>query len=516
MKEPIFKGAEGRAQFIVQAGGRGSRLRHHTWNKPKCLVAVEGKPILYHLIDLMPAARFVIIGDYQFDTLATYLKVEPPTGECSLVRAEGGGTAAGIRAALQDIDRDRPVSLVWSDLIFTDPLPAPSTDKPTVYVTSDFMCRWTVSKDGVLQEKPGASGGVMGAFHFPDAWVLDDVPESGEFVRWMSETIEDFDVVNVSGASELGDFPKIEAANDRLGFSRFFNQVDVGEDVVTKTVIDPAYANVHENEVAWYRAAQDLGYRRIPKIHGYDPLVMERIHGRHAFEFDDLTHREKGALLADMVGALEDLHERDTRPAEPNAIAAVYIGKTIDRVRQVCELIPNMERETITVNGKKCPNLFHGDPETALRAFEPALQTDRFAPIHGDPTFSNALVEDRLRTTFIDPRGSFRDPGIYGDPWYDIGKLYYSAVGGYDAFNRRRFKMQVDATTADIIMDATGFEDTAEALLKEYYPKDMGRIAVLHGLIWLSLAGYTRDDVDSVIAAFYLGLYWTTVGAELL
>ena len=32
--------------IIVQAGGRGSRLRHHTWNKPKCLVSVRGKPLI--------------------------------------------------------------------------------------------------------------------------------------------------------------------------------------------------------------------------------------------------------------------------------------------------------------------------------------------------------------------------------------------------------------------------------------------------------------------------------------
>ena len=63
---------------LVQAGGRGSRLRHHTWNKPKCLVSVDGKPILYHLFDRFPTARFVVIGDYLFDQLERYLKVNPP------------------------------------------------------------------------------------------------------------------------------------------------------------------------------------------------------------------------------------------------------------------------------------------------------------------------------------------------------------------------------------------------------------------------------------------------------
>ena len=60
-------------QVIVQAGGRGSRLRHHTWNKPKCLVSVDGKPICFHLFDLMIDAKFVVIGDYAFEQLEKYL-----------------------------------------------------------------------------------------------------------------------------------------------------------------------------------------------------------------------------------------------------------------------------------------------------------------------------------------------------------------------------------------------------------------------------------------------------------
>ena len=44
-----FKGKN--IEVIVQAGGRGSRLRHFTWNKPKCLVSYNGKPVIYHLFD---------------------------------------------------------------------------------------------------------------------------------------------------------------------------------------------------------------------------------------------------------------------------------------------------------------------------------------------------------------------------------------------------------------------------------------------------------------------------------
>ena len=47
-------------EVIVQAGGRGSRLRHFTWNKPKCLVSYNGKPVIYHLFDYLNKANLIL------------------------------------------------------------------------------------------------------------------------------------------------------------------------------------------------------------------------------------------------------------------------------------------------------------------------------------------------------------------------------------------------------------------------------------------------------------------------
>ena len=72
------KGSAHVRHVVVQAGGRGSRMRHHTWNKPKCLISAEGKPILYHLFERFPGASFVVISDYSYETLERYLRYNPP------------------------------------------------------------------------------------------------------------------------------------------------------------------------------------------------------------------------------------------------------------------------------------------------------------------------------------------------------------------------------------------------------------------------------------------------------
>ena len=46
--------------IIIQAGGKGTRLKHNTWNKPKCLVPILGKPILYHCMDFFKNSNVCI------------------------------------------------------------------------------------------------------------------------------------------------------------------------------------------------------------------------------------------------------------------------------------------------------------------------------------------------------------------------------------------------------------------------------------------------------------------------
>jgi hypothetical protein len=60
----------------------------------------------------------------------------------------------------------------------------------------------------------------------------------------------------------------------------------------------------------------------------------------------------------------------------------------------------------------------------------------------------------------------------------------------------------------EILMESPPFADAVEAIFGGDFGGRLAEIRILHGLIWLSLSGYVRDDVDSVIAAFFFGLYW--------
>lgn len=495
--------------IIVQAGGRGSRLRHHTWNKPKCLVSVRGKPLLYHLFDRFPQAKFTIIGDYAFDKLEKYLKVNAPSVEYTLIQSLEKGTAGGIAEALSTIPKNQPLMITWSDLIIGSLPDFPVTELPVVVTTNAFTCRWTYNTE--LKERPGPNG-IPGIFYVNKAEDFPFPPSGGEFVKWFSNTVKDFVTVEANDLEELGDFSTIELQNDRAGFSRFFNEVKILEDTVEKRAIDAEYGHLIDNEISWYKSVSDLGFRRIPKIHSTQPLIMERIKGEQAYQMHDLTEREKRAVLADYIDALVSLHDLGSRPVNEQDVRDTYINKTISRVESVSSIIPNFDQKSITVNGKKCKNIFQDNVwEDIYKELIPTI----FSPIHGDPTFSNSIIDKNLRTWFIDPRGYFAKEGsIWGDPTYDFAKVYYSAVGGYDSFNRRKFKLHVDNETVEVLTEQPLFYNTGREIFKEYFKNDFYKIEILHGLIWLALSGYAKDDIDSVIGSFYLGLYYLEEGLK--
>tara|TARA_B100000242_G_C42828326_1_gene384856 strand:- start:469 stop:660 length:192 start_codon:yes stop_codon:yes gene_type:complete len=52
------------------------------------------------------------------------------------------------------------------------------------------------------------------------------------------------------------------------------------------------------------------------------------------------------------------------------------------------------------------------------------------------------------------------------------------------------------------------YPDGADKIFKSHFRKDIKKIEIIHSLIWLSLSGYVKDDIDSILASFYNGIYW--------
>lgn len=487
--------------IIVQAGGKGSRLDYLTKNKPKALVPVENLPLMFHLFRQYPEKKYIIIADYKKEVLKEYLECFAEV-KYQVVDAKGTGTCAGITRALERLENGVPFALIWSDLILPKEFKLPEGDRDHIGISETFPCRWSYREDSFAEES-SEKYGVAGFFTFTDKQKLSGVPESGELVRWMQENKMVLQTVSLAGTKEFGlleEYNKLDVEKCRP-----FNRITVQEELVIKEGIDEQGRKLAARENAWYETADKKGISILPQIFGTNPLKMERIRGKNIYEYNALTYEEKKKILETLVSALRDLHRAARVPVDTFSMREAYYAKTVKRLNQVRSLIPFADKETITVNGKRCRNVFYHKEKLEQKIMD--ISCDEFGLIHGDCTFSNIMLREDNTPVLIDPRGYFGYTEIYGDPLYDWAKLYYSIVGNYDRFNLKEFRLEIGEDEVRLKIGSNHWEDMEEEF---YRLTDTSRqdIKLIHAIIWLSLTTYAWQDYDSVCGAFYNGVYY--------
>lgn len=494
--------------IIVQAGGKGTRLKYLTKNKPKALVPVENLPMLFHLFRKYPDKRYVIIADYHREVMRRYLDAFSDV-KYQVVDAVGTGTASGLAGALELIPEKEPFMLVWSDLILPENFSLPEEyakeegvpEEDYVGISATFPCRWKY-ENGSFQEEASTEHGVAGFFLFTEKAKVSDVPESGELVRWIGEKKLTFSEVSLAGTREFGLIEEYEKLEQQK--TRPFNRIEIQGERLKKYPVDDQGRALARRECAWYQKAGDLHIEGLPKIYETSPLSMELIHGKNIYECT-LKREERAEILKKLIQTLDRLHQAETVPADSFSLKEAYYHKTISRISRIEDLVPFARERVIKVNGRDCRNVFYHKEELEKRL--DALQCNTFAFIHGDCTFSNLMLREDGTPVLIDPRGYFGFTELFGDVRYDWAKLYYSIVGNYDRFNLKRFTLDIGEQEVSLSIESNGWEDLEE----EFFAltgADSYEIRLLHAVIWLSLSTYAWQDYDSVCGAFYNGLYY--------
>lgn len=103
---------------LVLIGGFGTRLRPVTYSVPKQLIPIAGKPMLYHVLDMLPPTieQAVLATGYKADVIARYVEEHPPKVPVRMVaETEPLGTGGGMRNAGGDMSD--PFLLMNSDVI---------------------------------------------------------------------------------------------------------------------------------------------------------------------------------------------------------------------------------------------------------------------------------------------------------------------------------------------------------------------------------------------------------------
>lgn len=122
----------GMPDVMLLAAGLGTRMRPLTFETPKALIAVAGKPLIAHAIDAAQAEgcrRFVVNAHHKADQIAAHLdqlaQARPDLHVAlSLEKQRLLDTGGGLKAALPLLDGDPILTLN------TDTFWLPGTDRP--------------------------------------------------------------------------------------------------------------------------------------------------------------------------------------------------------------------------------------------------------------------------------------------------------------------------------------------------------------------------------------------------
>lgn len=486
--------------IIVQAGGKGTRLKHLTANKPKAIVPIGNLPMIFHLFRKYPDKRFIIIADYHKEVLREYLRCFADV-QYILTEADGTGTCGGLKNALSLLPENQPFMLIWSDLVLPASYQMPEQDGNYVGISQTFPCRWSY-ENHIFSETPSTEHGVAGMFLFQNKSLLANVPDNGEFVRFLSETEIDFQETGLAQTCEFGLLSAYgELPQEKC---RPFNRITEKDGILIKEGIDEQGKALAVRERNWYAFVKKYGFSAIPEIYDLNPIRMEKINGKNIYEYGQLPYAQKKEILQKLTDKLHELHGLESCPADSFSLWNAYVSKTFERLKKVRNLIPLADEKYITVNGRKCRNIYRYAPELERKMLN--YHCDAFRLIHGDCTFSNLLLRKDTDPVLIDPRGYFGYTELFGDVAYDWAKLYYSIRGNYDQFNLKNFRLEI---TDEIKLEIASnhWEDMEQDFLSMIdTPADTLRL--LHAIIWLSLTTYAWQDYDSVCGAFYNGIYY--------
>jgi hypothetical protein len=211
-------------------------------------------------------------------------------------------------------------------------------------------------------------------------------------------------------------------------------------------------------------------------------------------------------------GLICECFMRWPRKLEAESLQSMYLDKPRRRLNSLVGppalLTLAHSDDPVVVNGKSVANLPAVWPEVERRIGLLA-QNRNGSVIHGDFCLSNILYDWRSDVCkLIDPRGSFGSAGIYGDPRYDVAKLYHSVHGLYDFIVHDLFHVSVDGRNVSLQLGTAPHHAEVRAHFEQaFFPQfDREEILLLTALLFVSMPPLHYDHPQRQIAMYVRGL----------
>lgn len=278
-------------------------------------------------------------------------------------------------------------------------------------------------------------------------------------------------------------------------------------------------------EIKWYlKLPSDVEYVR-PRIFDYStsydsPYVSMEYYSYHTlhelFLYGDLERQQWIDIFNRIRFVCDDFKRYAVKDKKIlPSLEEMYLTKTIqrfDKLKSDNRFSGFFERG-VTVNGKEYINL--NAIISLLKKIIPETLYDieKFTIIHGDLCFANIMVDSNLSfIKVIDPRGKFGAFDIYGDPRYELAKLFHSVDGKYDYMIKDLFdaKYDVDNASIDYTIKERKMNFDLYKVFTETFSEEIGedlkKIELIESLLFLSMIPLHRESFEHQLVMLATGL----------
>lgn len=417
------------------------------------------------------------------------------------------------------------------------------TDQPAVLVSQvEDSYRWCIAEindKGIVAsfidkqpDVPGQLNALIGVYYFPSLEQLQIAAETAVHEAEQTQCRSEIShILRVAGrkspirALKAGDWldcgnPDRQASSHRVMLQkREFNELQ----------IDPIFGTVTKRSRNTEKFLDEINYLRLlpaelavlfPRVVASstdwsDPYLTMEYYGyptlAEAFVFENVNPSLWEHIFLHLRDILVKGFMRYRRPLSSSSVRQMYVDKTLERLSNLNSLESIrclVESDHVTINGRRTASL-----RTLWSQIEDDVtslgESKTGCVIHGDLCLSNVLYDLRSRIVkLIDPRGSFGQTGIYGDPRYDVAKLYHSTHGFYDFIVNDLFEVNVDGNHVSLDIHTRPQHDEIRRRFEQVFFPEFNRreVTLITGLLFASMPSLHYDAPKRQVAMYVRSL----------
>ncbi|MDY7092263.1 MAG: hypothetical protein SX243_04740 [Acidobacteriota bacterium] len=513
------------------------------------MVPVAGRPVIYWMLEYLHGLglrHFRMAVPRRGLYVEDFVECAAPTGsqvEFLAPSRDGGLGLTLLELAEASTARSALVVLGDTHFRFEDPKLLASDDPWVLVHAVEESYRWCLAETdpgGMLtrlrDKEPGLEGNLqalIGVYYFPDLdrlrrlarQAVEAADQAGRRAQ-MADVLAALQAeapVRVAPAAEWLDCgnPDRQADSHRsLLQMRAFNELS----------IDPVLGTLTKRSQHVAKLIDEINYLRLlpedlavlfPRLLASstdwnDPWMTLEYYGypslSEIFVFENVDAGIWERVFQHLADILEQGFLQRRRPLEAQAVRRMYLTKTRRRLEE-CRG-PQELRDLIDHPG---PLEINGRPVHSLRQLWPVVEErvealadgTEAAVMHGDLCLSNILYDLRSGIVkLLDPRGSFDAPGIYGDPRYDLAKLYHSVYGLYDFIVNDLFTVRVEGDRISLdIRSRPEHEEIRQRFEKVFFARfPREQVLFITALLFLSMPALHYDAPRRQLAMVVRGL----------